>query len=105
MKKYRKILRSAYAGKLPDEIEKGTCEDFDLYFELREAGHLSGAYQSFYGGAIITRPKITLSGRTFLDELNKRRLKPIVIFLSWLSGVFSTIIAQYLFRLLVTSNY
>lgn len=104
MKEYRKILKSVSAGNFPDEIDKETYKNFDFVVELYEASYLTGNYEKVYGGAFLNGVQITVSGREYLDDLKRKKLKPIIIFFSWLSGIFTTVLVQYLVDLLKTAN-
>lgn len=72
MKEHQKILEMSVENRLPKTIDNRTNLSLDIVQELVEGGYLKAIDASSLDGIAYLNPKITLSGRKFLEQLRLR---------------------------------
>lgn len=73
MDQHRYVLELAARGSLPTEVDETSGIPFDVVRELVEAGHLTAIDVSTHDGRGYLEPRITLSGRRFLNTLQPKQ--------------------------------
>jgi len=100
---HRKILERAAASKLPARIDGDSRVSLTAFRELYEQGLVDGADASDKDGDEFLEPRITLRGREYLNELERRafdastvgRLKrAATLFGGWLAGIATAVLAD-----------
>lgn len=107
---HKTILEKAIAGALPSEITRTSEIPVEIFHELYEEGLVKAIdVSSMNEGTGYMNPAITLKGREYLDELNRKRderslkgraKKVGLVFLGWLGGVLSAALTAWLGKFL-----
>lgn len=102
LKEHREILEKAIADQLPEEINRHSEIAVAIFHELYEEGFVAGIdVSSSNEGIAYLEPRITVKGREYLNELNKRReeaslsgraKKLGLLFVGWIAGIASSVI-------------
>ena len=72
---HREILERAVSGTLPDQIDQESPTPVWAVRDLVENGLLRAIDVSSDDGIGYLEPRITVSGREYLNELNRRRME------------------------------
>ena len=110
LSEHRTILEKAIAGELPSKITRTSEIPVEIFRELYEEGLIAAINASSMNeGTGYMNPVITLKGREYLNELNRRRdemslkgrAKKIgLVFLGWLGGVLTAVLTAWLGKFL-----
>jgi hypothetical protein len=68
-----RILEFASRNELPHILDRLSTVSYQVTCELIDAGHLSGLFANATHGMSVINPRITLSGRLFLEEHTQPR--------------------------------
>lgn len=69
------VLEKAAAGSLPDQIDENSAIPVGVVHELVEEGFLRAIDASSDDGREYMEPRITITGREYLNELNRRAVE------------------------------
>jgi hypothetical protein len=69
---HRLVLEKAAASALPDQIDENSGIPVGVVHELIEEGFLHAVDASSDDGRSYMEPRITIAGREYLNELNRR---------------------------------
>jgi len=72
LKEHQVILKLAAAGELPDTVSKNDPTSIEVLRELIEEGLIHAIDASSSSGRAYLEPRITISGREYLNELERR---------------------------------
>lgn len=72
MDEHRYVLELAARGSLPSELDESSPIPFTVVRELVEAGYLTAIDASSHDGRAYLEPRITLTGRRFLETLQDK---------------------------------
>ena len=110
-REHQRILEAAANEMLPDEIDESSEYPISVVKELVETGFLDAADACSGDGDAYLEPRITLSGREYLESIKGQSDSGVVRvstlwalskpFLSWVFGIVGTVIGGLVLYYLV----
>lgn len=99
------ILRWAADGRLPVSVSAEDGIDVGVLRELMEEGYMNGINANSKDGPCYLEPRITISGREYLAELESRiaaatfagRVRKLAhLALAWVGGIITAVLVSWL---------
>ena len=104
LSEHRLILEQASRGELPDEVNGNCAVAVWAVRDLVEDGMLRAIETGNLDGKAYLEPRITIAGREYLNELNRRRIKASLPakakrlsfrLLDWVGGILAGLILAW----------